>query len=163
VAGGVRLRLIEVREVDPSEGVEPLHWRLLTTHTIADAAGAWEIVGWYQLRWVIEQLFRVIKSQGLQLEDSQVAPAERLVKLAAAATEAACIDIQLTQGRDGTDHMPASNVFTDAFDVVQFGRIFGQPSVTPSDRRHDRPCGRSRSTGISVHHPLELAFTINWN
>jgi len=108
----VKLRLVEVRELDPPAGVEPLHWRLLTTHAIADAAGAWQIVGWYQLRWVIEQLFRVMKSQGLQLEDSQVASAERLVKLAAAATKAACIDIQLTQGRDGTDQMPASNVFT---------------------------------------------------
>jgi hypothetical protein len=109
----VRLRLVEVREIDPPAGMEPLHWRLLTTHEIADATGAWQIVGWYQLRWVIEQLFRVMKSQGLQLEDSQLASAERLVKLAAVATKAACVDIQLTQGRDGTDQMPASNVFTE--------------------------------------------------
>ncbi len=109
----VRLRLIEVHEVDPPADVEPLHWRLLTTHAIADAAEAWQIVGWYQRRWIIEQLFRVMKSQGLQLEDSQMASADRLVKLAAAATKAACIDIQLTQGRDGTDAMPASNVFTE--------------------------------------------------
>ena len=109
----VRLRLLEVREVDPPAGVEPLHWRLLTTYPIADAAAGWEIVGWYRLRWVIEQLFRVMKSQGLQLEDSQIASAERLQKLAAAATKAACIDIQLTQARDGTDQMPGSNVFTE--------------------------------------------------
>ena len=109
----VRLRLVEAREVDPPEGVEPLHWRLLTTHAIADAAAAWQIVGWYQLRWIIEQLFRVMKSQGLQLEDSQLASAERLVKLAAVATKAACVDIQLTQGRDGSDQMPALNVFSE--------------------------------------------------
>jgi hypothetical protein len=109
----VTLRLIEIEQVDPPDGEEPLHWRLLTTHTIADAAGAWQIVGWYQLRWVIEQLFRVMKTQGLQLEDSQIVSAERLVKLAATATKAACIDIQLTQGRDGVDHMPALNLFTD--------------------------------------------------
>jgi hypothetical protein len=109
----VRLRLVDVREVDPPADAEPLHWRLLTTHEVADAAAAWQIVGWYQLRWVIEQLFRVMKSQGLQLEDSQLASAERLVKLAAVATKAACVDIQLTQGRDGTDQMPASNVFAE--------------------------------------------------
>ena len=109
----VRLRLVEVQEIEPPEGEEPLHWRLLTTHEISDTAGAWRIVRWYQLRWVIEQLFRVMKSQGLQLEDSQLATAERLVKLAAVATKAACVDIQLTQGRDGTDQMPASNVFTE--------------------------------------------------
>jgi len=109
----VRLRLVEAREVDPPAGVEPLHWRLLTTHEIADAAGAWQIIDWYQLRWLIEQLFRVMKSQGLQLEDSQMASAERLVKLAAVAVKAACIDIQLTQERDGKHHLPASTIFTE--------------------------------------------------
>ncbi len=47
-------------------------------------AAAWQIVGWYQRRWVIEQMHRVMKSQGLQLEDSQVTTAERLEKLEAA-------------------------------------------------------------------------------
>ena len=107
----VRLRLIEVREIDPPADVEPLHWRLLTTHEIAGAEAAWEIVGWYQLRWVIEQMHRVMKSQGLQLEDSQVASAERLEKLAAVAVKAACIDIQLTQERDGKHELPGSVVF----------------------------------------------------
>jgi hypothetical protein len=46
----VRLRLVDVREIDPPEATEPLHWRLLTTHAISDAAGAWQIVEWYQLR-----------------------------------------------------------------------------------------------------------------
>ena len=109
----VRLRLIDVREVNPPEGVEPLHWRLLTTHETTDAAGAWQIVEWYQLRWVIEQLFRVMKSQGLRLEDGGLASADRLVKLAAAATKAACIDMQLVQERDGKDRFPASNVFSE--------------------------------------------------
>ena len=77
------------------------------------AAAAWQIVGWYQLRWVIEQLFRVMKSQGLRLEDSQMATAERLVKLAAVAVKAACIDIQLTQERDGKHRLPGSTVFSE--------------------------------------------------
>jgi hypothetical protein len=50
---------------------------------------------------------------GRQLEDSQLASAKRLVKLAAAATKAACVDIQLTQGRDGVDQMPASNLLSE--------------------------------------------------
>ena len=104
LAATVRLRLVDVREVEP-EGVEPLHWRLVTTHEIADTTKAWQVVAWYQARWIIEQLFRVMKSQGLQLEDSQLATGERLVKLAAAATKAACIDMQLVQERDGKDRI----------------------------------------------------------
>jgi hypothetical protein len=113
LAATVRLRLVEVRESEPPAGVEPLHWRLLTTHEVADAAAAWQIVAWYQARWTIEQLFRVMKSQGLQLEDSQLASADRLVKLAAAATKAACIDLQLVQERDGKHQLPASTVFAE--------------------------------------------------
>jgi len=113
LAQTVRLRLVEVQEVDPPDGVEPLHWRLLTTHDVADAEKAWQIVGWYQARWVIEQLFRVTKSQGLQLEDSQLASADRLLKLTATAIKAACIDIQLVQERDGKHQLPASTVYTE--------------------------------------------------
>ncbi len=102
-----------MREIAPPDGVEPLHWRLLTTHEVADAAKAWQIVAWYQGRWTIEQLHRVMKSQGLGLEDSQVASAERLLKLAAVATKAACIDIQLVQERDGKHGLLASTVFTE--------------------------------------------------
>lgn len=109
----VTLRCIEVREIDAPPGVEPMLWRLLTTHEIADADAAWQIVGWYLLRWVIEQVFRAMKSQGLQLEDSQMTSAAGLEKLAAMAVKAACIDIQLVQERDGTHQLPASVVFSE--------------------------------------------------
>ena len=63
----VRLRLIEVREVKPPADVELLHWRLLTTHDIADAAGARQIVGWHQLRWGIDidQAWRLSRISGV--------------------------------------------------------------------------------------------------
>ena len=110
----VKLRLVDVREVDAPEGVEPLHWRLLTTHAVDDVAKAWRIVDWYRARWWIEQLFRVAKSQGLGLEDSQLETADRLVRLSAAAMKAACIDMQLVQERDGIHGLPASVVFSAA-------------------------------------------------
>ena len=113
LAESVQLHLVEVWETAPPDGVEPLHWRLLTTHEVADAAKAWKIVAWYRRRWTIEQLHRVMKSQGPGLEDSQLASAERLLKLAAVATKAACIDIQLVQERDGRHGLLASTVFTE--------------------------------------------------
>jgi DDE family transposase len=110
----VQLRLVEVREVDTPEGEEPLRWLLLTTHAVEDVAKAWLIVSWYKARWTIEQLFRVTKSQGLGLEDSQMETAEGLMKLTAAALKAACIDMQLVQERDGKHGLPASTVFAPA-------------------------------------------------
>jgi Transposase DDE domain len=121
LAASVRLRLVEVKEIDPPLGAEAVHWRLLTTHAVADLAEAWRIVDWYRTRWTIEQLFRTMKSQGFGLEDSQMQTADGLMKLAApafagagSATKAACIDMQLVQERDGAHGLPAATVFSDA-------------------------------------------------
>jgi hypothetical protein len=108
----VSLRLVEVVELNPPAGVEPVHWRLLTTHDVADVAAAWQIVDWYRQRWTIEQLFRLLKSQGLRIEDSQVASAEGLIKLSAIATKAAAVILQLVQARDGKSREPAGNAFS---------------------------------------------------
>jgi hypothetical protein len=95
------LAVVDVREINAGAGVEPLHWRLLTSHEIASVEDAWRIVGWYKQRWIIEQFFRVLKTQGLKLEDSQIGTADRLLKLVAIAAKAAIITIQLLQARDG--------------------------------------------------------------
>jgi hypothetical protein len=105
------LTLIEVAEPNPPKGAEPLTWRLLTTHAVTDAAAAWRIVAWYKARWTIEQLFRLLKKQGLRLEDSQVETADRLLKLVAIAAHAAVITLQLLQARDGRSIEPASLAF----------------------------------------------------
>jgi Transposase DDE domain len=95
------LSFVDVREVDAPPGVEPLHWRLLTSHEVAGAEDAWRIVDWYKRRWIIEQFFRVLKTQGFKLEDSQIGIADRLLKLVAIAAKAAVITIQLLQAREG--------------------------------------------------------------
>jgi Transposase DDE domain len=110
----VTLTLIELTEPNPPDGAEPVIWRLLTTHAAPDAVTAWKIVDWYRMRWVIEQFFRILKKQGLQIEDSQVETADRLIKLVAIATRAAVITLQLTQARDGNSSLAAALVFSPA-------------------------------------------------
>jgi hypothetical protein len=95
------LAVVDVREINAEAGVEPLHWRLLTSHDVAGIEDAWRIVQWYKQRWIIEQFFRVLKTQGLKLEDSQIGTADRLLKLVAIAAKAAVITIQLLQARGG--------------------------------------------------------------
>jgi hypothetical protein len=109
----VELTLVEVVELDPPADAEPLHWYLLTTHEVRDTASAWRIVDWYKRRWTIEQFFRLLKTQGLQLEDSRVETAERLLKLTAIAARAAVIILQLLQARDGQSAEPASTAFSE--------------------------------------------------
>ena len=106
------LRLIEVKELDPVVE-EPIHWRLLTTHAVTTVAQALQIVAWYRERWHIEQLFRTSKSQGLDIEASQVEAAEALFKLAAVAMIAATKIMQLVLARDGTVDRPATDVVAE--------------------------------------------------
>jgi hypothetical protein len=120
-------------------GVEPLHWRLLTTHRVDDLTQAWQIVAWYQARWSIEPLFRVARSQGLGLEDSRLETADRLARLAAAAMKAACVDMQLVQERDGVHGLPATTVFS-AVQIVTLAAL--SPTLegaTERQRNHHPP------------------------
>jgi len=110
----VALTLVRVVEIDPPEGVEPVLWRLLTTHLVDDQAMAWRVVGWYRQRWPIEQFFRTLKQQGLRLEDSQLETAERLLKLTAIAARAAVTIMQLVHARDGRSEQDAAIAFTPA-------------------------------------------------
>lgn len=108
----VTVSLVQVAEIDPPPGAEPIFWQLLTTHRVEDAAMAWQVVGWYRQRWIIEQFFRTLKQQGLQLEDSQLESADRLLKLTAIAARAACTIMQLVQARDGRSRQDAQIAFT---------------------------------------------------
>ncbi|MBR0779098.1 IS4 family transposase [Bradyrhizobium diazoefficiens] len=97
----VAVNVIDVREVNPPAGEAPIHWRLLTTHAVASETEAWEIVDLYRQRWAIEQLFRVLKSAGFDIEDVQIeekAPRDRLIT--ATLIAAVCIQ-QLVHARDG--------------------------------------------------------------
>jgi hypothetical protein len=108
----VALNFVEVIELHPPKGEEPVHWLLLTTHKVGSVADAWQIVAWYKLRWIIEQFFRSMKTQGLRIEDSELATADRLMKLVAIAAKAATIVIQLVQARNGEDGLAASVAFS---------------------------------------------------
>jgi hypothetical protein len=108
----VALNFVEVIELHAPKGAKPIHWLLLTTHKVGSVADAWQIVAWYKQRWIIEQFFRSMKTQGLQIEDSQLETADRLMKLVAIAAKAATIVIQLVQARDGGDGLPAGFAFS---------------------------------------------------
>ncbi len=57
-----------------------------------------EAVRLYRLRWRIEQLFRTLKKDGLDLEATQLEEASRIMKLAALGVIASCRIMQLAIG-----------------------------------------------------------------
>lgn len=108
----IKLFVVEAKEIECDGVVEPIHWRLYTTHEVTDFEQSKQIIEWYRMRWTIEQVFRTVKSEGFNIESSQVESAEALMKLALLALFAALKVTQLVSARDGITELKTSDVFT---------------------------------------------------
>jgi hypothetical protein len=107
----IGVTLVVGREVNPVEGEEPALWLLLTTHEVNDIADARRIIGFYRLRWTIEQLFRTMKTKGFDVEALRQDEDGPLEKLVAAILIAAVKVMQLVDEREGKAKRPLSDVF----------------------------------------------------
>jgi hypothetical protein len=75
--------VIRVWEVNPPEGVEePIEWILLTTVPTETVAQAWERVGWYRCRWLVEDFHQCLKT-GCQIEQRRLEEVHSLLRLLA--------------------------------------------------------------------------------
>ncbi len=83
------------------DGEKAVLWRLLTTHKINNLSDVFEVIHWYKLRWRIEELFRTLKKEGLDVESSQLETGNGLKNLVLMALNAALIIMQLVADRDG--------------------------------------------------------------
>jgi hypothetical protein len=77
----VSLYAVEAVEVNPPAGAQPIHWRLLTTHTVVCLEQALKIIEWYRWRWRIEQLFATLKKAGLNIEATQLESVNAIKRL----------------------------------------------------------------------------------
>ncbi len=110
----VELTLVEAREIDPPPGETALHWRLLTSHTVASLEDAQRIIGFYRQRWVIEQVFRVMKTRGFDIEAVPIRENAPLKNLGCATLIAAIQIQQMLHDRDGQASRPMTDVFEQA-------------------------------------------------
>ena len=111
----VSINVVLVQELPHTipAGEEAICWRLLTTHPVNSVEDALQIIDWYKLRWLIEQLFRILKNKGLQIEDCQLETGFALKKLTIMALDTATKILQLVQEREGKNGTPAQNIFGD--------------------------------------------------
>ena len=78
---------------------------------------------WYCLRWIIEQVFRTMKTDGVAVETSQITTPCSLLKLMIVALIAAIRVMQLVLGRDGSTRQPLTDVINDPADVAALPAI----------------------------------------
>jgi hypothetical protein len=102
----VTLTLVEAREIDAPDDVTPVHWRLLTTHTVVTLEDACRITGFYRQRWTIEQLFRIMKTKGFDIEAVRIAEGGPFENLTTATLIAAVQVLQMVRERDGAAGRP---------------------------------------------------------
>ena len=108
----IALWILHVQEEQPPQGATPVEWFLLTTIEITSPEQAERLVGWYCLRWRIEDWHRVLKS-GCTIEELGHKTAERLKRaIAISAVIAWRIMLMTLLGRETPD-LPASVFFSD--------------------------------------------------
>jgi hypothetical protein len=107
----IAVTLVIGREINPPEGEEPALWFLLTTHRVNDIADARRVIGFYRLRWTIEQLFRTMKTNGFDVEALRQEQDGPLEKLVAAILIAAIKVMQLVAEREGKAKRPLGDAF----------------------------------------------------
>lgn len=76
----ITLYIIEAKEIDAT--VEnPICWRLLTTLKVDDLETALNCITWYTCRWIIEEVFRILKKEGFNIEASELTYVKSIRKL----------------------------------------------------------------------------------
>ena len=109
--------VIEAKEILPEDGLpdgeEAVHWRIVTTVPVLCAADADQVLRWYCRRWQIEQLFRLLKQEGLRVEQSQLERGSAVKNLVVFALAVALKLLQATTARALPNALPIEVLFTN--------------------------------------------------
>lgn len=76
----IPMNVVRVCEVDPPTGVEPIEWVLYTSLEVATFADAWQIIEYYESRWLIEEYHKALKT-GCAVTRHELRTAKRLEAL----------------------------------------------------------------------------------
>jgi hypothetical protein len=106
------------------KGETPIQWILVTTHEVAKLDQARQVIHWYQGRWNAEQVFRLSKRKGLDVEQSNLETGEGILKLSLLAILAASKIITLHQASKKQEPIPIEKTITSEQQkcLIQIGK-----------------------------------------
>ena len=62
---------IEEKEETIAAGEDGIEWRLYTSHDVKTREDAEKITGYYRKRWIIKDVLRTLKTEGINYEESE--------------------------------------------------------------------------------------------
>lgn len=71
INSSVKLYLVEAKETNYN-GSDKICWRLLTTIPVISTEIAMLCIEWYSWRWIIEEVFKILKKEGYNIESSEL-------------------------------------------------------------------------------------------
>jgi hypothetical protein len=121
----ITMHAVEVREVNPPPGAEPLHWVLLTSHAVATFEEALEVITYYEQRPLIEEFHKALKT-GCRLEDRLYETAKRWEAVTAMLSIVAVRLLQLKTVAKAEPNRPAEELvprrWIDMLSAVRRGK-----------------------------------------
>jgi hypothetical protein len=108
----VDLYAIEAKE--STAGIDnPVHWRLLATLPVESLEGALLCIEWYTCRWIIEEVFRILKKEGFDIEASELEQGKSVRKLCLMMMETIIklFIMQIAYGSEEGEQIPPSSCF----------------------------------------------------
>jgi len=108
--------VVRVWEPEPPEGIEALEWVLLTSVPTHTSVHAWQRVGWYRVRWIVEDFHQGLKT-GCRVEQRQIQTYEGLRTLLGLLSPEAVRLLQLRTMARQAPEQPAQQILPA--DLVQ--------------------------------------------
>ena len=107
LAPSKELYVVEAREQTKSG----IYWRLITTHAVTNEQEAMPVIEWYKHRWYIEQVHRLLKTEGFRIERSQLEQGWAIRKLTLLAMMATLRILQMMLAYEDDNEQPIDEVF----------------------------------------------------
>ena len=110
----IPMTVLEVVEVNAPQSVEPIRWVLFTSLPVVTFEDAWIIIGYYELRWLVEEYHKALKT-GCRTESRQLKTTRRLEVLVGLTSVVAVRLLKLKSLARTNPDVPAQRVVPSAW------------------------------------------------
>ena len=127
---------VRVWEPDPPRGETGLEWVLFTNEPIASFENAWQVIEWYECRWVVEEYHKALKT-GCNIENLQFCDETRLEPMIALLSVVALTLLNLRDAsrRSDAKQIPATKLVAQEY--VEVLSLWRHQEIRPTWSAHD--------------------------